>query len=322
MPIPDLQSLAEFLQDKIAPYLPREQNASAALDAMDQATRGIPSPIQFADEAARYAVMPLAYRSTKLKDLMSKVLQNIDLSKLKGFRYQQEPASAGPISQGGREGIFFKIDTGIDIPDYNHIKTLPDMNEGGPNKVTANFEPKNPLVLHSSGNRNHGYRPTLSRLIGSKERGRILRSIERQANSVPIQDRDSSVAKAISRHTGESINKTRDLIGPGESAYDFKLADFLTHIKAQKSGYDSIIRNTFGTGNLDYVQLGPEVMQGAASRTTRRILDKIRRNQHRVKVDPRVHMEGEGYRIDKLFKSYIKDAETKEWINRYRSDLE
>ncbi len=82
MPIFNPKNFAELGSDLYS-YLkekaPSESNINAALDAYDQATRGVPNPIQFGDEAVKLAIIPTAKNVGKFFEMMQQAVNKIKL---------------------------------------------------------------------------------------------------------------------------------------------------------------------------------------------------------------------------------------------------
>jgi hypothetical protein len=102
MPIPNPQGLTDLFNrfyDKVSPYLPSENDVNAALDGYDQATKGIPNPLQFGDEAVRLGVIGGFGAARQLSKLrLSELIKQLD----KGIGYHGTtlPQAKSIISKG------------------------------------------------------------------------------------------------------------------------------------------------------------------------------------------------------------------------------
>ena len=247
--------------------------------------KNIAEPLDFVPSLS---VIPMAKRHSKLKELLRKTMQGVDVENTPVVRQQVETTEF-PFSRGGREGTYFKYQTPYMQSADNYTRFNPELQEGGANKVVTLPEVKNPLILHKEANFGYGNEApkasTLDRLLGRKEAKSLINSLRESFGkddgtdylyqSVTTPEKRDLLARLLAKQTGESINKTKKVaqtaLNAKENIDSFIVKDFLMHTLAKRAGYDSIVRNTIGKGDLDYVKLGP----GDQSRYTPSGMDEM-----------------------------------------------
>lgn len=122
MPIPDTSKLNEMFQrlyNQISPYLPSESDVNATLDGYDQATRGIPNPLQYLDEAIKLPLLGLT--AFKKHGVSAEIARK---SKMAGLIEQYEKLYNKHIEKFRGQGgaVYFDED-----PELERIRDLLDV---------------------------------------------------------------------------------------------------------------------------------------------------------------------------------------------------
>jgi len=250
------------------------------------------------------SVLPLAKRSAVSLKKLSHQLEIPDIMEFLAKRYQREDVNF-PFSRGGREATYFKAGPAKSGEIYSQFSD--NLVEGGPVAVIVKARPKNPLVLHKrrifddSGHTlerllgERGFRELSSFLSGGQKGVYKGQSSLNKWKSITTSKDVDILIERLSKLTGESKNKLKDLkdalnFQRTQATYQgdpyFLVKDFLMHNIAKKKGYDSIIRNTFGSGELDFETIG----KGNASTITDEALAMFKAKRKGIKKS-----------VDKLF---------------------
>jgi hypothetical protein len=128
MPVLDTEGLSGLFNkfyDKVSPYLPSEGDVNAVLDAYDQATKGVPNPLQFLDESVRLPLVALT--AFKSHGIPAKIARKSKLTRLHERRqeleFMDDAAQSFKEADRARE-LYEPIKKAVNNPRYKDLQKI------------------------------------------------------------------------------------------------------------------------------------------------------------------------------------------------------